>query len=87
MRKVWIGVEGSIGPVLLKARDPYSNQERITENLGSLKVEEFHGNDLIIIWLLFRMVMITSGGDSGFGSGSGVGTEPIDERMREFISL
>ena len=26
LRKVRIGVEGSIGPVLLKAQDPYSNQ-------------------------------------------------------------
>lgn len=26
LRKVWIGVEGSIGPILLKAHDPYSNR-------------------------------------------------------------
>ena len=25
-RKVWISVESSIGPVLLKAHDPYSNR-------------------------------------------------------------
>lgn len=31
--------------------------------------------------------MSTLGGASGFGSGSGAGTERIDERMREFISL
>ena len=26
LRKVWIGVEGSIGPVLLKEQDPCSNR-------------------------------------------------------------
>ena len=25
-RKLWIAVEGSVGPVLLKAEDPYSNR-------------------------------------------------------------
>ena len=32
------------------------------------------------------MILSTQEGDSGFGFGSGISTEPIDQHMQEFIS-
>ena len=40
---------------------------------------------LISVCLIFSMVVSTCGG--GSGSSSGVGTELVNERMQEFISL
>lgn len=41
---------------------------------------------LIICILYFNMVVSTRGEDSGSGSSSGFGAEPINERIHEFIT-
>ena len=44
------------------------------------------GDVLIILMIVFQFWMSTQEGGSSSGSGSGAGTEPISEKMWEFIS-
>ena len=61
MRKVWVGVEGNIGPILLEAHDPYS-QGKFWDSEGcSGKIAWFdtmiRGNGSIYVDLFVMVIL------------------------------